>query len=86
MIRHNGADPRRMTALQHYREAERLLLTAMQPDSYEYPVEGSIRYIAAAQVHATLALAAVTARIGGDSTMEAAGIDGPSSDGTMARD
>jgi hypothetical protein len=49
-----------MTGLQHYREAERLLAEAMRPDSYDYPAEQSGRLIAAAQVHATLALAAAT--------------------------
>ncbi len=47
-----------MTGLQHYREAERLLAEALRPDSYDYPAEHSGRLIAAAQVHATLALAA----------------------------
>jgi hypothetical protein len=47
-----------MTGPQHYREAERLLAESMRPDSYDYPAERANRYIAAAQVHATLALAA----------------------------
>jgi hypothetical protein len=58
---HFEPDPRRMTGLQHYREAERLLAESMRPDSYDYPSEQADRYIAAAQVHATLALVAVTA-------------------------
>ena len=47
-----------MSGPQHYREAERLLAESMRPDSYDYPAERANRYIAAAQVHATLALAA----------------------------
>ncbi len=49
-----------MTGLQHYREAERLLAESMRPDSYDYPAEQAGRFIAAAQVHATLALVAAT--------------------------
>ena len=49
-----------MTGLQHYREAERLLAESMRPDSYDYPAEQTGRFIAAAQVHATLALVAAT--------------------------
>jgi hypothetical protein len=58
--RHSEPDPRRMTGLQHYREAQRLLAESMRPESYDYPAERADRYIAAAQVHATLALVAVT--------------------------
>jgi hypothetical protein len=57
---HLKPDPRRMTGLQHYREAERLLAESMRPDSYDYPAQQADRYVAAAQVHAILALAAAT--------------------------
>ena len=53
-----------MTGAQHYREAERLLAESMRPDSYDYPAEQAARFIAAAQVHATLALAAATSQDG----------------------
>lgn len=46
-----------MTGPEHYREAERLLNFAASPAG---EAEGVERTVAAAQVHATLALAAVT--------------------------
>ena len=49
-----------MTGPQHYREAQRLLKQSNELDVTDAPV-----VVAAAQVHATLALAAATAETGG---------------------
>lgn len=49
-----------MTGPEHYREAQRLLAEAVSWDSGERQMQGDAVVIAAAQVHATLALAAAT--------------------------
>ena len=50
-----------MTGREHFREAERLIDAAFRtPDQYGDGAEGARQDIAAAQVHATLALVAAT--------------------------
>ena len=55
-----------MRGPEHYREAERALEIA-DSDLRNNDAEGSSNYIARAQVHATLAVAAATALTAGDS-------------------
>lgn len=50
-----------MTGPEHYREAERLLGRGINCGFGEEPDAAQVAYLAAAQVHATLALAAATA-------------------------
>ncbi|WP_084518046.1 hypothetical protein [Microtetraspora niveoalba] len=50
-----------MTGPEHYREAERLLVGCKTQDGALLIEEGTAEVLAAAQVHATLALAAATA-------------------------
>lgn len=50
-----------MTGPEHYREAERLLAEGLHVLGEDGPLTGAAEPLAAAQVHATLALAAATA-------------------------
>lgn len=62
-----------MSGPQHYAEAERLLSFAMLDDTYVDTGNAGEATLAAAQVHATLALAAATIEVA-DITAGAAGV------------